>query len=114
MEYFIDSSDLSILPSGPTATELSTTTTSIPTTTSVIATTTVSPNKESVMDIVNTPDTSQVEGTSQVAEKVKDIIDEFVSKTGDRPRRPSDNSNNEIFDQIKPIETMGKPGSTVS
>ena len=50
-----------------------------------------------------------------MAEKVKDIIDEFVSKTGDKPRRPSDStSNNEIFDQIKPIETMSKPGSTVS
>ena len=104
---------MSILP-GPTTTELSTSTTSTPTTSSVIATTTVSPNKETVMDIVNTPDTSQIEGTSQVAEKVKDIIDEFVSKTGDNPRRPSDSSNNEIFDQIKPIETMSKPGSTVS
>ena len=67
---YISFADLSIL---PPIIEVSTTTTT-PVTTSTVIQTTVSNknvNQDTVIDVVITPDTSQVEGTSQVAEKVK-------------------------------------------
>ena len=36
--------------------------------------------KNSVMDVVITPDTSSVEGTTLVVEKIKEIIDDIVRK----------------------------------
>ena len=53
---------------------------SITTTTQSSVILSVTTVKNSVMDVVITPDTSSVEGTTLVVEKIKEIIDDIVRK----------------------------------
>ena len=66
--------DLSIPPSVDDVIEIGSTSTTTQSTV-ILSVTTV---KNSVMDVVITPDTSSVEGTTQVVNKIKDIIDDIV------------------------------------
>ena len=61
-----------LYPIGAESTAATTTQSSV-----ILSVTTV---KNSVMDVVITPDTSSVEGTTLVVEKIKEIIDDIVRK----------------------------------